>query len=85
MKVPSIPLPEPLLYEFTLAGGSAGSRRAMVHALRFLLWGTPVTLVDYVLATADGGHHSLWLTLIASYATLVLAVLLVNVRDGGKP
>jgi len=55
----------------------------MVGALRFLLWGTPACTLDYVLATADGGRHSLWLTLAASFALLATAVLTVGVRDGG--
>jgi hypothetical protein len=82
VKIPSIPLPEPLLYEITVSHKSARSRRSMVHALRFLLWAAPTLLVDYVLATADGGRHSLWLTLTASFAVLAVAVLLVGVRDG---
>jgi hypothetical protein len=84
VKLPSIPLPEPLLYEITVAHKSARSRRAMVHALRFLLWGAPACALDYALATWDGGRHSLWLTLAATYAALVIAVLLVGVRDGGE-
>jgi hypothetical protein len=84
MKLPSVPLPEPE-FMITLTRGTVRSRRAGVHALRFLLWLCPSAAVDYVLATADGGRHSLLLTLAASFATLVLAVLLVNVRDGGKP
>lgn len=82
VKIPSVPLPEPLLYEFTLTHPSARARLAGVTALRFLLWGTPAALVDYVLATADGGRHSLWLTLAATYIVIVIAVLLVGVREG---
>jgi hypothetical protein len=54
----------------------------MVHALRFLLWGAPACAADYILATADGGRHSPWLTLAAAYLALVIAVLTVGVRDG---
>jgi hypothetical protein len=82
VKLPSIPLPEPLLYEITVSRKSAGSRRVMVHALRFLLWGTPGCALDYALATWDGGRHSLWLTLAATYIVIVIAVLLVGVREG---
>ena len=83
MKLPEIPLPGPL-FMITVTNGSAKSQRAMVHALRFLLWMVPTMTVDYVLATADGGRHSLWLTLAASFITLAIAVLTVNVRDGGS-
>jgi hypothetical protein len=83
VKVPSIPLPEPE-FMITLTRGSDRSRRAGVHALRFLLWLCPAGAVDYVLASAGGGRHSLLLTLAATYLTLAPAVLLVNVRDGGK-
>lgn len=44
----------------------------------------PACALDYALATWDGGRHSLWLTLAATYAALVIAVLLVGVRDGGE-
>lgn len=84
MKIPSIPLPEPE-YMITLTRGSDRSRGLEVHALRFLLWIVPAAAVDYILATADDGSHALWLTLAATYVTLILAVLTVNVRaDGGK-
>lgn len=84
MKSPSIPLPEPLLYEITVTHPDARMRRAGVTTLRFLLWGTPACALDYFLATADGGRHSLWMTLAASFAILATAVLMVGVRDGGE-
>jgi hypothetical protein len=82
VKTPEIPLPEPLLYEFTVNHPNARSRRAGVIALRVLLWLVPACAVDYTLAVADGGRHSLWLTLAASFAALAVAVLLVGVRAG---
>lgn len=82
VKLPEIPLPEPV-FMITVTHGNARERRAMVQALRFLLWAVPSAAADYVLATADGGRHSLWLTLAAAYAVLATAVLLVNARDGG--
>jgi hypothetical protein len=83
VKIPEIPLPEPA-FMITVKRGSDRNRRAAVSALRFLLWVVPSGAVDYVLATADGGRHSPWLTLAATFALLVTAVLVVNVRDGGK-
>ena len=83
MKQPEIPIPEPLWW-ITITRGTPASRRAMVPALRVLFWFVPAGVVDWVLAVADGGAHSLLLTLAAAYLTLVIAVLTVNVRDGGK-
>jgi hypothetical protein len=82
VKLPRVPLPEPLLYEITVTHPSPRIRRAGVTALRFLLWVTPAVAVDCFLATADGGHHSLWLTLAAALAALAVAVLTVGVREG---
>jgi hypothetical protein len=82
MKLPEIPLPEPA-YMITVTHPSPRIRRAGICALRFLLWGAPVCAVEYVLAVTDGGHHALWLTLAATYVVLAIAVLTVNVRDGG--
>lgn len=82
MKLPEIPLPEPFfMIEVTRGGDRA--RRVTVAALRFLLWMIPSATVDYVLAATDGGRHSLWMTLAASFAVLATAVLLVNARDAG--
>jgi hypothetical protein len=81
--MPAIPLPEPR-FMITVTHGSNRSRRARVNALRFLLWVVPAGVADYVLATADGGRHSLWMTLAAAYATLALAVLTVNAEAAGE-
>lgn len=82
MRLPGIPLPEPA-YEITVSHPSPTIRRAGVCAVRVLFWGTPACVVDYILATVDGGRHSLLLTLAAAFAALAIAVLLVGVRDGG--
>lgn len=82
-----VPLPEPV-FMITVSHGSAQGRRAMVSALRFLLWGVPSLAVDCALAVADGGRHALWLTLAASFAVLAIAVLTVNAEagdDSGTP
>ena len=65
MKLPAIPLPEPA-FTITITRGSARSLRAEMAALRFLLWLAPAAVVDYALATVDGGRHALWLTLAAT-------------------
>lgn len=83
MKLPAIPMPEPR-YMITVSRGSAASRRPMVSALRFLLWGVPAAAVDYALAVAGAGRHSPWMTLAATYVTIGNAVLLVNVEPGGE-
>lgn len=82
MKLPDIPLPEPVLM-IDVTRGSDRERRAMVAALRFLLWLVPSGAVDYGLAVADGGRHAPWLTLAAAFAVLAIAVVLVNVQDTG--
>ncbi len=83
MKLPEIPLPEPVLLMIEVTRGSDRDRRVMVAALRFLLWMVPSAVTGYVLAATDGGRHSLWMTLAASFAVLATAVLLVNARDAG--
>ena len=80
MKLPSIPLPVPV-FMITVEHGSVRGRRALVQALRFLLWLVPSCAVDYTLAVADGGRHALWLTLAAAIAVLAIAVLTVNVQE----
>lgn len=80
MKLPAIPLPEPV-FMITVHGPARG-RRAVVEATRLVLWGIPSGAVDCVLATAGHGRHSTWLTFAAACITLAIAVLVVNVRGG---
>jgi hypothetical protein len=82
VKIPVIPLPEPA-YIITVSHPNPRIGRVGASALRFLLWGTPVLSADYILATADGGRHALWLTLAATYVVLAIAMLTVGVEAGG--
>lgn len=79
MKLPEIPLPEPALM-ITLPPGSGRLYRTEASLLQFALWMIPSGAVDYVLAAADGGRHSLWLTLAAAFAALAIMMLIVGVE-----
>jgi hypothetical protein len=80
----TIPLPEPV-FMVTLTNPSGATRRVEANAIRFLAWLVPSFAVDYVLASADGGRHSLLLTLAASFTVLAIAVLTVNVEEAPAP
>jgi hypothetical protein len=72
-----LPIPEPM-FMITLTHPSPRIRRTGMIALRFLLW----LAVDWTLATADGGHHALWLAITVIYAVLAITVLTVDVVEG---
>lgn len=84
MKLPSIPLPDPV---FTVYLPYRGGRRQPValNAARLVLWGVP-TMTAEVLLTRIRGPHPVWLTLLATYLVLAILILLVGVRaSGGEP
>lgn len=83
MNLPRLPLPgiappEPV-FMITVTHPGARVRRAVVHALRFLLWLAPAGVLDCVLLAA--GRHSLWPALAATYVLIVVAMVTVGVRE----
>lgn len=81
MKIPDIPLPEPV-FMITLPSGTGRLYHAEAAFLQFALWMIPSGAVDYALAVADGGRHALWLTLAAAFAVLEVMMLTVGVEKG---
>lgn len=77
MKLPSIPLPEPVFMIY-LPHCEGRRRDALLNAARFALWGIPVMSAEVVLSRVRG-PHPVWLTLIATYLILAILVLLVGV------
>jgi hypothetical protein len=82
VKFSSIPLPEPL-YEITVSHPDGRHRRVLVHALCFLLRGTPALGVEALMIVHNHSGGGLLTALLAAYLTLAVAVLLVGVRDDG--
>jgi hypothetical protein len=82
VKLPEIPLPEPA-FMITLPPGAGRLYDAEASFLQFALWMIPSAAVDYGLAAADGGRHSLWLTLAAAFLVLVIMMLTVGVEKAG--
>lgn len=82
MKLPDIPIPEPV-FLITLSRGSSRIRRAEMHALHLLLWLVPSCAAEFFTATAGGERHSPLLVLAAAFTVLAVAVLTVNVREEG--
>jgi membrane protein YdbS with pleckstrin-like domain len=78
LPLPDITPPEPV-FMITVTHPSARVRRAVVHALQFLLWIVPAGVLDSALLAA--GRHSLWPALAATYVLIVVAMVTVGVRE----
>jgi hypothetical protein len=81
VKIPGIPLPEPVL--MITVPGDTRLHRAEASVLQCALWMIPSGAVDYALAVADGGRHALWLTLAAAFTVLAIMMLTVGVEAIG--
>lgn len=75
MKLPEIPLPEPLVV-VEVPGGSRGAQ-AMASALRFLLWSVPCWSAE--LLCTDVSRSPGWVTLTVAFGVLAWAMTFVRV------
>jgi len=82
MKLPPIPLPDPV-FMICLPHCEGRRQSAALNAARFLLWGAP-TMTAEVLLSRVHGPHPVWLVLTATYLILAILVLLVGVRVDGE-